>query len=196
MLYYSGGFFQSDFVRILQEFGVVDVILPFVLVFTVVYAVLLKSKIFGDEAQKFNIIISLVMGLLFVVPHVTGHYDSIGFDPVKVVNQALPSISVLLIAFMLVLILVGLFGVQTGGGIATIAVIISLVAVTAIFSNAVGLWGTGGLPWWLSFLDDPDIQALIVIILVFGLIVWFITKPSKPPIVSGLKTLTDWLMGK
>lgn len=196
MLYYSGGFFQSDFVRILQEFGIVDVILPFILIFTVVYAVLLKSKLFGDEAQKFNIIIALVMGLLFVVPHVTGHYDSIGFDPVEVVNKAIPSISVLLIAFLLVLILVGLFGVKTGGGIATIAVVLSLIAVTAIFSNAVGLWGTGGMPWYLSFLDDPDVQALIVIILVFGLIVWFITKPSKMTPAGGLKKLTDWLIGK
>ena len=196
MLFYAGGsIFASDFVRVLYEFGIIDVILPFVLVFTVIFAILQKAKIFGE--RKFNIIIALVLGLLFVIPHVTGQYYKIGFDPVEVINKAMPSVAVLLIAFLLLLILVGLFGVSTGGGIATIAVVVSLVAVTAIFSNAVGLWGANGLPIYLRFLDDPDIQALIIIILVFGLIVWFVTKePSKETPVGGLKKLADWLTGK
>lgn len=196
MLFYAGGsIFASDFVRVLYEFGIVDVILPFVLVFTVIFAILQKAKIFAEK--KFNVIIALVLGLLFVIPHVTGQYYKIGFDPVDVINMALPSVSILLIAFLLVLILVGLFGVSTSGGIATIAVVISLVAVGAIFSNAVGLWGTGGLPYYLRFLEDPDIQALIIIILVFGLIVWFVTKePSKEGMGSGAKKISDWLMGK
>ncbi len=196
MLFYAGGsIFASDFVRVLYEFGIVDVILPFVLVFTIIFAILQKTKIFAE--RKFNIIIALVLGLLFVIPHVTGQYYKIGFDPVEVINKTLPSVAVLLIAFLLLLILVGLFGVSTGGGIATIAVVVSLVAVTAIFSNAVGLWGTSGLPSYLRFLEDPDIQALIIIILVFGLIVWFVTKePSKETPVGGLKKLTDWLTGK
>lgn len=196
MLFYTGGFFQSEFVRVLEEFGIVDVILPFILVFTIVYAILLKSELFGKDSQKFNIVIALVIGLLFVVPHVTGQYDSIGFDPVGVINQALPSISVLLIAFLLVLILVGMFGVKASGGLATIAVVVSLIAVTAVFSNAIGIWGTGGMPYYLSFLDDPDIQALIIIILVFGLIVWFITKPADKTPIGGIKKLADWLVGK
>lgn len=198
MLFYtSGGLFQSDFVRLLYDFGIVDVILPFILIFTVVYAILQKAKIFGEGSKKFNLIIALVLGMLFVVPHVTGQYGRLGFDPVEVLNETLPGVSVLLIAFLLVLILVGLFGVSSSGGIATIAVIISLVAITTIFSNATGLWGSAGLPFYLAWLEDPDLQALLIIILVFGLIVWFITKePSHETPVAGLKKLSDWLMGK
>lgn len=197
LLYASGGIFQSDFVRLLYDFGIVDVILPFILVFTLVYAILQKANIFGEGSKKFNLIIALVLGLLFVVPHVTGQYGRLGFDPVKVLNETLPSVSVLLIAFLLVLILIGLFGVSSSGGIATIAVVISLIAVATIFSNATGLWGSAGLPFYLAWLEDPDLQALVIIILVFGLIVWFITKePSKETPMGGLKKLSDWLMGK
>jgi hypothetical protein len=40
------------------------------------------------------------------------------------------------------------------------------------------------MPFWLN---DPDVQALVVIILVFGIIIWFVT--AEP----GKKGLFEWL---
>ena len=35
-------------------------------------------------------------------------------------------------------------------------------------------------PDWLWWLDDPNTQALVVILLVFGVLIWFVTKePSS-----------------
>ena len=122
--------------------------------------------------------ISLVIGILFVVPHITGRYRTWGFaDPVEIINQSIPYLAVIIVAILLLLIMVGMvtggeaFGdVLQGGGI-----IISLIAVFAIFGRASG-WLSAS---WLSFLDDPDIQALVIIILVFGLIVYFVTSESS-----------------
>src|SRR3989338_3319293 len=74
----------------LQKFGFLDFILPFILVFTIVFAVLEKTKILGEK-KNFNVVVALVMGLLFVVPHIVGSYP-LGYDPVLVLNATLPSI--------------------------------------------------------------------------------------------------------
>lgn len=44
----------------------VDFILPFLLVFTLIFAILEKSKLLGDEKRQVNAIVSLVIGLIFV----------------------------------------------------------------------------------------------------------------------------------
>jgi hypothetical protein len=33
---------------------------------------------------------------------------------------------------------------------------------------------------WLDFLYDSDTQALVIIVLIFAVIMWFITKEDKP----------------
>lgn len=166
----------------LESIGLTDVILPFILIFTVVFAILQKAKIFGKESKKYNVIFALVVGLLVVIPHVTGQYPP-GGDVVDIINTAIPAVSVLLIAVIMFLVLAGIFFEPTGGGwISGLVLLLSIVAVTWIFGKAAGWWQ--GLPFWLN---DPDIQALVVIILVFGIIIWFVT--SEP----GNKNLFDWL---
>jgi len=44
----------------------VDFILPFLLVFTLIFAILEKSKLLGEEKRQINAIVSLVIGLIFV----------------------------------------------------------------------------------------------------------------------------------
>ncbi len=44
----------------------IDVILPFLLVFTLVFAILEKTKILGEGKRQINAIVSLVMGLLLI----------------------------------------------------------------------------------------------------------------------------------
>jgi len=90
----------------LETYGVLDVLLPFLLVFTIIYAVLLKTKILGDR-KNFNVIIALILGLLFVIPHILGTYP-LGYDPVRVLNETLPSISLVSVAAIMLLILLGI----------------------------------------------------------------------------------------
>ena len=159
----------------LQAYGVLDFLLPFILVFTIVYAVMQKTKILGDK-KNFNVIIALVLGLLFVVPHITGAYP-IGYDPVQVMNEALPSISLVAVAAIMLLLLMGIFGTKFAAAAAPVVALAAIGFVLYIFGAALNFW-TGpydAFTWW-----STETTELLIIILVFGLVVWFIVRePSK-----------------
>ncbi len=179
----------EQFIFDLKQLGVVDVLLPFLLVFTVVYGVLQKIKIFGDESKRFNVVIALVMGFGVVIPHVLNPGRR---SVVDIINAALPEISLIAIAIVMFLLIVGVFGNDiefAGAGITGWAVMLSLVAVILIFGNAAGIFQ---MPQLLYFLEDPQIQSLIVVILVFGIIIWFITaEPEKDDETEFLEGFSD-----
>src|SRR3989344_1196243 len=158
-----------------QTFGVLDFILPFILVFTIVYAVLLKTKILGDK-KNFNIVIALILGLLFVVPHILGTYP-LGYDPVAVLNETLPSISLVAVAAIMLLILLGIFGTEFLAPAKSIVALVAVIFVVYIFGASLNFWrGPYDIFYWWT----TETTELLLIILVFGLIVWFVTKePGK-----------------
>jgi len=170
----------------LQEIGVMDVILPFILVFTIVFAVLQKTKILGEDPEthkprkNFNSVIALVMALGVIIPHITGSYPA-NADIVNIVNQALPNISVVLIAVIMMLLMIGVFGgdvdIAKSKNLATFAIIFAILGTVYIFGSAANWWE---LPTWMSFLNNSDTQALVIIILVFGALIAFITNEDKP----------------
>jgi hypothetical protein len=168
------------FIHRLNDWGVADVLLPFLLVFTIIFAVLQKSHILGKEKKNFNVMIALVMGLAVVFPHVLGTYPA-DADPVNIINQALPNVSIVIIAIMAILLLIGLLGGEVkwiGSSMSGWIAIICFLVVIYIFGDAAG-WFSYGYPPWLSWLDNSDTQALIVILLVFGILVWYITKDDN-----------------
>ncbi len=169
----------------LEGIGLMDVILPFILIFTVLFAILQKAKLFGDSSKKYNVIFSLAVSLMVVIPHVTGSYPA-GKDVVEIMNQAIPSVSILVIAIIMFLVLAGIFFEPKGGGwVSGLVLIFSVFAVIWIFGKAAGWWY--GMPLWL---DDPDLQALVVIILVFGIIIYFVTaEPSETSWIDKLKEI-------
>ncbi len=172
----------STLANLFESIGVVDFLLPFLLVFTIVYAVAIKMPLFKDN-KNFAVVIALTLGLLFVVPHITGNYP-LGFDPVDVMNNALPSISLISVAAIMLLLLMGIFGTDFAKGAAPIIALVSIGFVGYVFGAALGLW-TGPYDvfgWWSS-----EVTELIIIMLVFGLLVWFIVRdPSKKSAGEGL----------
>jgi hypothetical protein len=165
----------SNLAQLFQTMGVVDFLLPFLLVFTIVYAVATKMPLFKDN-KNFSLVIALTLGLLFVVPHLTGNYP-LGYDPVDVMNNALPSISLISVAAIMLLLLMGIFGTNFAAAAAPLIAVVSIGFVAYVFGASLGLW-TGPYDvfgWWSS-----EVTELLIIILVFGLIVWFIVRdPDK-----------------
>jgi len=166
----------------LSEIGVADVLLPFIIVFTITFAILQKIKIFGadsKESKKYNTMVSLVLGLALVIPHVLEAYPE-GQDLVVWMNSFLPGVSIFAVLIVMVLLIIGVFGYGFNinspfGGV--LALFCALVVVY-IFGASAGWWG---VPGTLSFVLDPDTQAFLVIVLVFFLIIYFVTsEPSKP----------------
>ena len=75
----------------------VNGVLPFVLIFVLVYAILEKSKIFGADKHRINALVSLAIGLIFL---------SVGYA-VDLVNQIVPILAVSLVAILIFLLIWG-----------------------------------------------------------------------------------------
>lgn len=167
----------QEFFILLESYGLTDALLPFLLIFTIIFAVLQKTKILGEGKKNFNVIIALVMSLTTVIPHVTNTYPS-GYDVVEIINSALPQVSMVAIAFIMLLLLIGLFGAESrwmGASLSGWMAIISLIIIVVIFGGAAGWWTSmQDLLWWW----DDDTTALVIILLAFALIIWYVTKPD------------------
>jgi len=190
--------------QIFTKFGIVDVILPFVLVFAIMYAILQHIPIFrtpilnpdGTEKssvpnKKINTVIAAIIGIIFIVPHITGTYTQrYGFDPVDALNKALPATGFVIIAVVMFLILTGLLGWRIAGSWTLPIGVIAMGLVAYIFLLATGTVGSAS--GFFSFLNDPDLQTLIVIILVFGIIIWFVTSEGGEDPEVGYRRFMRW----
>ena len=77
----------------------IETILPFLLVFTIVFAVLQKSKIFGDGKRQIDAIVALVIGLL-----------AIAFgNAVGIILQMTVFLAVSLVIILVLMLLLGAF---------------------------------------------------------------------------------------
>jgi len=181
----------NNFIAAIESWGLTDVMLPFLLIFTLVFAVLQKTEILGKDKKNFNVVISLVVALTVIIPHVTGRYP-MSYDPINIINSFLPAVSLVLIGVLMLFVLLGIlgndaewFGKSASGMMAFLAIIVILW----IFGASAGWWQ--GWNWFTSFFGE-DAISLIIIILVFGIIIWFITKSDTQTAGdSVLKNLKD-----
>lgn len=181
----------QDALRLLEYWGLSDVILPFILIFTVTFAVLQKAKIFGEE-KRYNTIVSLVLALGVVIPHSLGYYPY-GTDVVEILNNALPNVSLVLVMIVMFLLLLGVMGAEPtwgGGGFGSFLMLVAGFLVVVIFGSAAGWWQNTGFLYWLN---DPDVQAAVLVIAVFGLIIYFVTKSDDKSSGEKMgKAIGDW----
>ena len=161
----------SNLAYYFQQYGVLDFLLPFVLSFTIIYAVTGVLPLFKDH-KNFRVIIALSIALTFVVPHILGTYP-LGYDPVQVLNETIPSISLIAISVVMLLILMGLFGAEFSASAMPILAILAIGFVAYVFGASLNWWNG---PWDLFSWWSAEVTELMVILLVFGLVVYFIVK--------------------
>ena len=183
----------EQFVRILESWGLTDVMLPFLLIFVVIFALMQKTRILGEQKKKYNLVVALVIGLLVVVPHVLHIYPEEA-DVIEIMNRALPQISLIAIAVIMLLILIGLFGGEAkwmGSSMSGWIAIIAFIVVLAIFGSAAGWWGNWS--WFYNFFGAESV-AIIIMILVFAIIVWWITSgEGKEKEMNTFSNLGKWV---
>lgn len=180
---FSGLLYSFDY-RILT-----DAILPFALIFTILFSVLQTTKILGVEEdkktakKKLNIMIALVMSLGAVIPHLTHSYTNPSWDVVSIINKALPNVSLVAVIVVMILLVLGLAGktpkLYKSDGLGGGFTILAIVVVVGIFLAAADVFDKTYLPSWLYFIYDPQFQALVVALVIFGLIIKFITGEDK-----------------
>ena len=169
---FGGGMFQDTFYY-LQQWGVLDVLVPFVLIFTIIFAVLQKIQVFGEGGKRFNAIIAVAITLTAIVPHILGTYPP-GMDIIVIMNTSLPETVLLIVAVVLLMVMMGLLYGEWPGEtpLAGVAAIIAAIILVGIFvSNIIEVS-------ILSYLS-PEVQTLLIVLIVFGLIFLYVTYDSK-----------------
>lgn len=162
-----------------DSIGGFDIILPFLLIFTVCFAILQKIKLFGepDKSKPFNLVISLVIAFFLVIQE----------GLVAIIHGFLPRVAMLILVMLMILLITGIFagGAEWSGSLLGIAAIISIIAVLWAIAASAG-WSVPLLDWF----TEQDVAVLIVIG-VFVLVIWLIVK--EPGKKEGHKGLGDWL---
>src|SRR3989338_2807765 len=167
---------------ILQSDFVVYGILPFLLVFTLIFAVLQKTKILGDGKKQIDAIVSLVIGLIVI---------SFASATDFIVNLV-PFLPISLVVILVFMILYGMvfaqgefrmsFGLQIAFGIlAGIALIIAVLVFSGTWDNVLD-WFSGG--------DSSTIWSTVAIVAVIIAVVWIVlgtksSDSSSKPVKSG-----------
>ena len=170
----------DNFFRTLDNWGLTDILLPFLLVFVIIFAILQKTKILGEDKKNLSVVVALVVGLLVVVPHILGKFPT-NTDPVIIINNALPQVSLVLVAIVFLLVMIGVFGqdqVMLGVSMPGWIALISFLIIFAIFGSAAGWWSSG----FSQGIDDvfgSDSIAIFIMLLMFGLIIAWVTSDSK-----------------
>lgn len=173
-------------ISFLGNIGIYDVVLPFLLVFTIVYAILEKTQILGvDKYQgqdytkkQLNAIIAFVISFLVIA----------STRLVALINEAMANIVVLLLLSVMFLLLIGSFykedeDVFLGGKWRTFFTWMMFVGIILIFLHAVRTNDNQSwLEWFWDFIENnwknEWVASLIFIIVVIVFIAYIIEDPD------------------
>ncbi len=140
-------------------------VLPFLLIFAVVYGILNKSNIFGADAKGVNVIIALALGLLSLV----GNYVPEFFQ--TMIPKLAIGISILLAAIILVGLWIGTSG--KGGewintGLIIVGAIIFIFVIYSSFSNNYTTIGNVWDNYGNAFVTLLILAAIIALVVFWG----------------------------
>ena len=110
-----------------------DFVLPFLIVFFIVFAILEKTKLFGEEKKQLNALLAFVIGLIFVS----------AVFPKMVVANIILFLSVAIVIVFVVLMLWGFVFSTKDGFVMTDPMKWGLFAVVTIALIIGILWATG-----------------------------------------------------
>lgn len=168
-----GGGAVGNFLYDLETMGVFSYVLPFLMIFAIIYAIISKAKMLGDNTAV-NFIISLAVALMALQFQFVSYFFA----------EIFPRLGVVLSLLLVFMILLGLFvdwtkpGTKWGFGI--LAGIAGVVILVQSFSDAFGWNGDlfGGSSWWWI---QQYSSTIIVVILVLGVIIGIPLAGKKKP---------------
>jgi len=160
-----GGFYGGSIGNMLlswEQAGFFSYVLPFLLIFAIVFGILTKIKLFGAENKGLNAVVAIVVGLLSL---------QFSFVPIFF-SEIFPRMGIGLSVILAVFILVGLFlpsqsETSSNWLMLAVGVIVFLVVITKTF----GYLGYGTeIPYFVST-NLPGIVMVILVIVAVGAVI-------------------------
>jgi uncharacterized membrane protein YwzB len=173
------GILQQGLYELVRN-GAVE-LLVFMLIFTLVFAILQKIKLFvsskegsAAKARRVHILIAIAIGILTLVPRYSGYVQ---YDVVTIIEQSLPQISLVVVAIIGVILLLGLLNMRITGTsknpLRTLLLVVTVGVVIWIFG------GTANWFWRLPNWLNSEVAAIVIALLVFGIVVSFVMGEDK-----------------
>ena len=171
-------------IKFLDKLGVYEVLLPFLLIFTLVFAILEKTRVFGTEGEHHASKKNLNSMFAFVTSFLVVASSRL----VAAVNESVANMTILLLLGVCFLLLAGVFHTgdeefKLSSGYKSIFMIIMFVGILLIFLHA--LKTDDGTPWlysgWNFIVNNVDtgaMGALILTVLVVLLMGYITGKPG------------------
>ena len=163
-----GGFYGGDIGNLLaywEQVGVFSYVLPFLLIFAVVFGIMMKTRVFGDN-RALNAVIALVIGLL-----------ALQFELVPIFfSEIFPRVGVALSIILVLLVLAGLFLDPNNK-----AVNYGLLGVGVIIFLAVLIKTAGYLGWYSGYWWYANWQRIIPYVIVFVVLAVVINSVGPKP---------------
>ena len=168
----SGSFFGGGFGDILntwQEAGVFSYVLPLLLIFALIFGILTKMSLLGDN-KAVNAIISLAVGLM-----------SLQFDFVpRFFSEIFPRLGIGLAILLVLLILTGLFWSEDSqtAWFKFVLLTAGFIIVVAVVINTAGSLGWSAGYWWKDYWIS--VLGVIVLLVLAGWLVASSGGKKKP----------------
>lgn len=144
-----------------------NVILPFLLIFVVIYAILEKTNLLGQGKKYANVLVALVVGFVFV-----GVQSAVGF------TMRLIPLTVMLVMILVCFYLV--FGLITEGQkIKQLQLALGIIFGIAFI--IIILWAAGVLDKVSVTGMDADVIGIIALLAVLGGAIAMVLSPIKAP---------------
>ncbi len=168
----------QDAFQLLVDIGLVDVILPFILVFTITYAVLQNTQVFGTEIngkpkKKINAMVAFVMGFFAVLT----------VNLIGTLNIILTYFVLILVIGLLLALVFGIAGAEVGSKNKIFVALMTIFIVIFVFLGLVRAGIIKESAFWSGFILPLAIMAAIVFIIYY--IFKKEKKKSKPAAATG-----------
>lgn len=151
-----------ELISTLEEIGFFEIILPFLLVFVLIFAILEKTKILGADKEgepkkNLNAVFSILAALLVI-------YQT---EIAEKILEFIPKVALLAVFFIMLLLLIGIFvGAEQGWSswLLGIGMVLALIGVIwAYWSTAYyGVEGYDIADWWYEY-QGPIITIVVII---------------------------------
>jgi hypothetical protein len=169
-----------------DKLGIYDVVLPFLLVFTIVFAILEKTKVFGFD--KIGDVEVTKKNLNAITAFVVAFFTIASSRLVETITSISSNVVLLLLLCIFFLMLVGTFAQQSDKGFflegrwKAVFIFIIFAGLVLIFLNALKTGDKTWLMWIIGWIgqiaSETAVAAVVLFIFVVG-ILFFITSSPK-----------------
>ncbi len=177
----------GDALIFFHDFGLFDVVLPFLLTFTIVYAIFEKTKVFGMEKidgkeytkKPLNAMVAFVIGFIVIASS----------KIVAIITEVSANMVILLLLSVFFMILVGSLyregeGIfETDKGLRTAFMVVMFVGIIAIFLWAIKKddgtpWLQWALTWVVEHVTSTFVASVILLVIIIGFMIFITKEPS------------------